>query len=132
VRVVLLPASALQEIVSKDVAGKQFLSDSPLVFELSNPANSKKTYAGTHSEQSSSTVSSSAMMIYPHCSPSLPGPPDPGVMEFLADEGNPNAPFWLMQHLELAEVALLPRGAGRLAFTMSDRSLVFLVLGRGR
>jgi hypothetical protein len=44
---VLLPASALQEIVSKDVAGKQFLSDSPLVFELSNPANGKKTYAGT-------------------------------------------------------------------------------------
>jgi hypothetical protein len=43
---VLLPASALQEIVSKDVAGKQFLSDSPLVFELSNPANGKKTYAG--------------------------------------------------------------------------------------
>jgi hypothetical protein len=51
VRVVLLPASALQEIVSKDVAGKQFLSDSPLVFELSNPANSKKTYAGTNSAE---------------------------------------------------------------------------------
>jgi hypothetical protein len=82
---ILLPASALQEIVSKDVAGKQFLSDSPLVFELSNPANSKKTYAG--------------------------------VMEFLADEGNANAPFWLMQHLELAEgedvnvrLVTLPKG----------------------
>ncbi|ELR19783.1 ubiquitin fusion degradation protein, putative [Acanthamoeba castellanii str. Neff] len=82
---ILLPASALQEIVSKDVAGKQFLSDSPLVFELSNPANGKKTYAG--------------------------------VMEFLAEEGHANAPFWLMQHLELTEgddvnvrLVTLPKG----------------------
>jgi hypothetical protein len=53
---VLLPASALQEIVSKDVAGKQFLSDSPLVFELSNPANGKKTYAGTQTFSSRCAV----------------------------------------------------------------------------
>lgn len=26
-------------------------------------------------------------------------------MEFLAQEGHANAPFWLMQHLELAEVS---------------------------
>ncbi len=29
-------------------------------------------------------------------------------MEFLADEGHANAPFWLMQHLELAEVIHFP------------------------
>jgi hypothetical protein len=29
-------------------------------------------------------------------------------MEFLAEEGHANAPFWLMQHLELTEVIRLP------------------------
>jgi len=43
---ILLPASALQDIVSKDVVGTRFLSDKPLVFEISNPATCKKTYAG--------------------------------------------------------------------------------------
>jgi len=44
---VLLPASALQEILKIDSARGAFSSDSPLVFELSNPATYKSTYAGT-------------------------------------------------------------------------------------
>lgn len=43
---VLLPASALQEILKIDSARGAFSSDSPLVFELSNPATYKSTYAG--------------------------------------------------------------------------------------